>query len=208
MISPIMQVRVEETGPGEWTEHHRVDGGLAPFRELCAYVKGQLSLGSVMFGCQRAEVVETSCQCDRAPECLYVIRLDDWHMPTNESAFLKFRLRVTEKRVQELERVIGDLVSEEDLNALLHRVTVSAARAIDASAFMLILEESGPWHDRVYLRGLEKGDTEQIIVGLDEGPSTDLLVAEVVSARRRYGRSVASRPAGMFVPSEGRVLAS
>jgi diguanylate cyclase (GGDEF)-like protein len=165
-------------------------------------------MGSVMFGYQRAEVVETSCQCDGAPECLYVIRLDDWHMPTNESAFLKFRLRVTEKRVQELERVIGDLVSEEDLNALLQRVTVSAARAIQASGFMLILEESGPWHERVYFHGLEKGDTEQIIVGLDEGPSTDLLVAEVVSARRRYGRLVARRPAGMFMPPEGRVLAS
>ena len=156
----------------------------------------------------RAEVTKEACACDGAPRCEYRIR---W-FPEEETAteaYNESRIAMLNARLEALQATVGDLVSDDDLEDVLQRVIVSAARTISAPVFVLALEAL-PHADRhVYSSGLGDDDAQRLAHALLAKQYDDderYLVVEVRSQRRRYGRLCAVNNVGRFFPQERVVL--
>src|SRR4029079_2137698 len=160
-----------------------------------------------LFG-MRTEVSKEACACEGAPACEYRVRWfpDD---PTAEAEYLETRNQVLTARLEGLQEMVGDLVSDADLEDVLARIIVSAARTISAPVFVLALEALPAADKLVYAAGLGDVEAERLAVELLADVHDDdagHLVVEVRSNRRGYGRLAAVNPAGQFFPQERIVL--
>jgi diguanylate cyclase (GGDEF)-like protein len=206
-LAPIIALDGSAAGPTEWVVHEWFADGFAPFAEYCSWAAGLYSNIPKLFGL-RAEVIKEACACDGAPACTYRIRWfpDD---ATAEAEYFEARLQMLTARLEGLQQTVGDLVSDDDLERVLTRIVVSAARTISAPIFVLALEAMPAADQLVYAAGI--GDDEAARRAADllarrHDDDERYLVVEVQSNRRRYGRLAAVNPTGRFFPQERVVL--
>jgi diguanylate cyclase (GGDEF)-like protein len=206
-LAPVVSLEGHETGPDEWLIREHFTGDFAPFREYCAWAAGLYSNIPQLFGL-RAEVVKEACACDGAPACEYRLR---W-FPDDASAeadYYEARIQVLNARLEGLQQMVGELVSDDDLERVLTRIVVSAARTMSTPVFVLALEAIPSADKHVYGIGIRDEAAERVAANLlaNELETDDHhLVADVQSNRRHYGRLVAINPASRFFPHERVVL--
>jgi diguanylate cyclase (GGDEF)-like protein len=206
-LAPVLAFEGCENGPAEWVVRERFLGGFAPYHEYCAWAAGLYSNIPRLFG-MRTEVTKEACACDGAPACEYRVRWfpDD---PTAEAEYLETRNQILTARLEGLQEMVADLVSDDDLEDVLARIIVSAARTISAPMFVLALEAFPAADKLVYAAGIGTTEAERLAVELLANVHDDdenHLVVEVQSNRRRYGRLAAVNPNGRFFPQERIVL--
>jgi hypothetical protein len=136
-LSAVYDAWSEELGSTAWCVHHRARPGFAPFPEYCGLVAGLLSLTPRLFGYPTADVTETACQCDGAPECSFEVR---WIAPSDadqRAEYFEQRSRVLDARLTALHHTVTDLVSASDVEGVLERLVAESARAVPAPAHVL-----------------------------------------------------------------------
>jgi diguanylate cyclase (GGDEF)-like protein len=206
-LAPAVELSGHALGPHEWVVREWFVAGFEPFREYCAWAAGLYSNIPRLFGL-RAEVLKTACACDGAPACEYRIRWfpDD---ETVDAEYFEARIQVLTAQLEGLQQTVSDLVSDDDLERVLARIVVSAARTISVPGFVLALEALPAAAKHVYATGISEDEAERLAAEvLANGREVDesSLVVEVQSTRRRYGRLAALRPTGRFFPQERVVL--
>ena len=116
--------------------------------KYCSWAAGLYSNIPKLFGL-RAEVEKVACVCDGAPVCEYHIQ---W-FPDDATAVadnFEARIQMMTARLEGLQQIVGDLVSDDDLEDVLQRIVVSAARTMSAPIFVLALEAMPSADKHVY----------------------------------------------------------
>ncbi len=209
-FSPILQMSAYEVGPANWVCTQRLEEGFEPFREYCDFTRGLLGVVPNIFGHGTGDVVEDACACNGAPECRFRVRWNVEHDQTRLAEHYQLRTELLEARLEALHRVVGDLVSGDDLEAVLGRIVASAAKAVSAPAYILALEALPTAEERVYAKGISDAQAAVIadeVRGADRDAEITRLVVDVRSPQRNYGRLVAiHRQGGRFFPQERGIL--
>jgi len=195
---------------------NRLHEGYEPDPADCAYTAGLLSTVPAVFGLPPAAVEHPECQVLGAPACVYRLawrprsRLP-WRISRSRRADLAEQLRVVTERHEALQSTLADLVSPADVDTVLRRITRRAADAVRAQQFLLALSgEDGAVLHYEGMTGEEASALAAAVLDPRGTPSdSSMLIADVVSARRGYGRLVAVGPhEHSFFPEEERLLAT
>jgi len=209
-FSPIVRMSAQQAGATDWICEQRFDSEYEPFRQYCDFTCGLLGIVPNMFGLGHGEVVEEACARDGAPACRFRIRWSSSIEHERLAEHYQLRTELLEARLESLYRVVGDLVSGDDLEVVLARIVASAAKAVSAPAYVLALEALPTAHQRVYAKGISDSDAvavadEVLHAPVDSGGAR--LVVAVRSPRRNYGRLAAiHRRGGGFLPQERAIL--
>jgi diguanylate cyclase (GGDEF)-like protein len=209
-FSPILTMTARQTAPTEWLCGQRFDEGFEPFVEYCDFTTGLLGIVPHVFGLGLADVVEETCVRHGGEECRYRVRWMADDDQTRLAEHYQLRAEVLEARLETLHRVVADLVSGDDLEAVLQRIVASAARAVSAPAYVLALDALPYAAAAVYASGLS-GDDAAVIAASITSEELDAdsarLVVEVRSPGRDYGRLAAiHRRGGRFHQQERAIL--
>jgi diguanylate cyclase (GGDEF)-like protein len=196
---------------------NRLHEGFEPDPADCAYTAGLLSTVPAVFGLPPAAVEHPECQVFGAPACVYRLswrprsRLP-WRTSSSRRADLAEQLRVVTERHEALQSTLADLVSPADVDTVLNRITRRAADAVRAQQFLLALggEDGAPV---LHYEGMTEEEASRLADAVldPRGAPSDpsMLIADVVSARRAYGRLVAvCAHEYSFFPEEQRLLAT
>jgi diguanylate cyclase (GGDEF)-like protein len=197
------------SGPGEFRLCTALIDGFAPFRELCAYMQGLTAVVPVVFGLPPGEVVEEACQCDGAEACEFVIRWQVAGGLEEELRSLRARLQVLQGRIDSLEATVADVVTSDDAGATLARIAATAAGTLRAPTHAVVLHD-GELAPPVLVVGRSGAEAQvaEAVRRADLGERHGLLVAEITSGQRTFGRLALIEPGRAFRPHEHRVLVS
>lgn len=198
---------------------------------LCEFTTGVLSQVPTIFERPPADVDEPTCQARGASACRYELTwgplivgglLDTdagSHSPPGEPATdsgdaaeaseLHRQLRRVEARLRGLTASAAELLSADDPEGVLARLTAQAARAVSAPRYLLVVHLAGAAGYQLHHKGLSEEDAQTLahrLVSPERRAGTDdarhgpdgsaMLVADVASARRHYGHVVMLRPEG------------
>jgi diguanylate cyclase (GGDEF)-like protein len=203
-------------GPREAVIANRLHDGYEPSLVDCAYTAGLLSTVPAVFGLPPATVEHDACQALGAPACIYRMhwrarsRLP-WRRAKARHADLAEQLRIVTERYGALQSTLVDLVSPADVDTVLSRITRRAADAVRAQQFLLALtgDDGVPM---LHYDGMTAEDAAHLaeeVRGERAHLDPSILIADVVSSRRTYGRLVAvCGREHSFFPEEQRLLAT
>ncbi len=202
-LAPALKFDANEVGPTEWLLREHFADGFEPFPEYCSWATGLYTNIPSLFGV-RTEVIKEACACEGAPACVYRL---SWFPDDENGAADNFeaRIAVLTARLEGLQQMVGELVSDDDLERVLTQIVVSAARSMSAPIFVLALEAMPSADKLVYAVGTPDDAAERLAAELLAGARDDdesHLIVDVKSNRRRYGRLAAVNPMGRFFPQE------
>lgn len=185
----------------------------------CDYTIGLLSQVPVLFGLPKAAVAHDSCQVRGAAECRYELT---WRRRTPLDRFRRQRagppaaareVEALRDKLAALQHATADLVSSEDLDAVLPRIALQASSAVCAQRYLLTVRLNGDSEPRVHSDGFSVDAAHTLGVALLDDPDApaaagfSALVADVVSARANHGRLAAFFPVGQpFFSAEQDLL--
>ncbi len=198
-------MRTIETASGRAVVAYRLHDEHDPSVHDCAYNQGLLSQVSVLFGLPPARIRHPRCQVDGAPECVYEVRWPRWRWWSGRGRRLAERdLDVLHGRISELESTVAELLTLEDLDAVLDRVATRAGVAVHAHRHLLAVTVRG--RTSLHGAGLTAAQEQALGAELLETGQVHLhgataMIVPVASARERYGWLAA------FVPEGGGFLA-
>jgi diguanylate cyclase (GGDEF)-like protein len=180
------------------------------FREHCAFQFALLATICQIFGYPTAEILDEICQCDGAPGCSARLR---WTADptTARDAQADLRARLSEARLEELQRAVAELVAGDGLEVVLTRVLAAARRAVQAPSFVLDVLPTAAFDRLVRSAGIDRDRGAEITLAWRHLPveAANVLVSEVRSERRGYGHLIAIRAeGGSFEGRERSVLDS
>jgi diguanylate cyclase (GGDEF)-like protein len=204
-ISTLVHLSSVEVAPQEWLIEQRFSDGFAPFAEYCALATGLHQLGARLFGYPDVSAVEEQCVRHGDPACVFRVRWALTDEPVRRANLLEKNVHALERRMERFEDTVADLISGEDLQAVLTRTFISASQAVRAPMWLLTLDIAPKEVRRIYSTGVPSDDLERLTVEVRAAEleqSSAQLIVEVASTRRRYGRLAAIRPAGGFLPQE------
>jgi len=209
--APLVEIRTQDVGPNECRISLRVKDGYEPMRGLCAFHMGLFTSIPLLFGLPDARVVEESCQCDGAPWCQGLVRWEAGDEDTVKLSRAEMRARLSEARLEELQRTVAELVSGDGLEPVLTLVLAAAGRAVQAQSYILDVRVRSSADRWLCAEGIAPEDAARIVEEVRNGAERILpmCVAEVASDRNHYGHLVVIRPDGAsFEPLERSVLES
>jgi diguanylate cyclase (GGDEF)-like protein len=196
---------------------YRLHDGFAPSPFDCDYTHGLLSQVPALFGLTGAVVDHDECQVEGAVQCVYRVR---WPrrfrilslLSRRRVRHLEAELRTLMEQVESLERVASSLVGA-DLDATLAQIASRAGTAVRASAHVLAVRPLLGGSPTVHGSGLADDErsalTDELLATAGPSPRVGLLVCDVASPQRFYGRLAAVYPGGQsFFPEERRLLAA
>jgi diguanylate cyclase (GGDEF)-like protein len=206
---PIIEAQATKVGENEWLVSQSFVAPVESFEAFCALQAGGYSLLPVIYGLPMAEVSEEQCRAQGAPCCLFRVRWRSVDPGTRLVSLLQAQVRGLETWLSEFEQTVTNLVSSQDLTAVLAQSFAAACRAVHAVGCVLALQDppaGASGHSFSF--GIDPAQAEQIAGRLLAGTEADptQLVAEVYSARRRYGVIAALRPGGDYHSEEVRRL--
>jgi len=209
--APVMRVvgcETEEAGETSWIIRQHMHAGFDPFPELCAFIAGLVSVTPKLFGYPPAEVVEETCQCHGAPECVFRVTWRIVDEATRKAEYFEMRTHVLEGRLDALQRTVGFLVSGDDVEEVLSRIVASAALTARAPSYVLALEGLPSATRNVYAHGIAQSDAERVAADLlsGQGDEQGRLVVEVRSTHRAYGHLAAIDPSGASLLAQTAVV--
>ena len=186
-----------------------------PHRADCQYNIGLLSQIGPLFGLSRSSVVQYGCQAEGDRRCIYEVswvgKAPAQRGRRRKASVLAAQLADLNATFDQVLSTAADLVSDDDVDTVLSRITNRAAVAAHAPQFVLAVRPTE--HDplRVHHIGLTDDEVALLVPLLtarlppDDDPR--LLVVEVASSRRRYGRLAARYPESHgFLDDERRML--
>lgn len=190
--------------PGRAQVVARARPGFERHRNLCAWTQGLLSQPTALFGLPPAQVEESECQAAGAQRCLYEIRWDAEEAAASSDSehhitALEGQLTAMAERVESVLATAADLISHDDVDTALARITLRAATAVRAPRYLLAVRPPAGDDVRLHHKGLaadEAGELAERVLADGEARPQSWLVAEIQSARRHYGRLVAIHAEG------------
>jgi len=199
-LVPIRRYEIKEIGPNEWTIGEWFIDGFAAYPEFCDFTARQYAMIPVFFGFPPAEVVEEECQCRGDAACLFRFRWEEVDEKTSRIDYLEMQNQLLKARLEQLQRMVTDLASNERSEDILQDIVHSAIGAAAASSALMTLEARAGSPRRIYYEGLSETDATSMADGmLEEGAGHDGgMSVEVTSARNRYGVLAIGEEGGVF----------
>ena len=211
-VAPLFASSYERTGETTWHISWAIDERYEPFRELCFLNMRMFAMVPGVFGFADVTVRKVSCQCDGDPRCAIELHWEEGDELRRRLAFAVHRNQALEERLGALQRAVGQIVSDDDLDTVLNRVVSSAAEAVGTPGFVLALRDGQRLSRGIYSDGLEPEVAERLARRLRGGATESeagSLIAEIKSARRSYGWLAAlGRDRSAFVDQERSMLES
>jgi len=212
-FSTITAMRTTEVAPGRARVVAEVRPGFASHRLMCDFRIGLMSTPTELFGLPQARVEETRCRLRGDDECEYEVTWDAQDAasaadPQRLITALESQLAAMAERLDNVYAAAKDLISVDDVDVTLARITEKAAIAVRAPQYLLAVR-TADGRLQVHHRGIAGEDVEAaadrlLTDDIDADPTR--LVAEVASVTRHYGRIVAVSPGGGFFPHERELL--
>jgi diguanylate cyclase (GGDEF)-like protein len=186
-----------------------------PHRADCQYNVGLLSQIGPLFGLPRSSVVQYGCQAEGDRRCIYEVtwvgKAPAHRGRRRKASVLAAQLADLDATFDQVLSTAADLVSDDDVDTVLSRITNRAAVAAHAPQFVLAVRPTEYDPLRVHHVGLTDDEVALLVPLLtarlppDDDPR--LLVVDVTSSRRRYGRLAARYPESHgFLDDERRML--
>src|SRR4051794_18165076 len=180
---------------------------------MCDWTRGLLSQPPALFGAPPAQVEESLCQARGDECCRYTITWDAELAtadPQQLATALETQLAAMTQRIESMYATARDLITVDDLDGALARITERAATAARAPNYLLAVRTSPDAPPRVHHRGYGDEDIQSTAHALldgsvDEGDGSRIVV-DVASATRHYGRLMAASPGGAFFSHEREAL--
>lgn len=180
---------------------------------LCDFTAGLMASAPILFGFGPASVVEEACQQRGDDRCVYRVSwdatVDDGGETERRQRNLELQVSLLTARLNNLRAAAADLVSGDDLDSVLARVTARAGVAVRAPRFLLVLATEPGEPPRIHHDGFSSADEAGRLAARVQGqepPDDSMLVVEVRSGRRTYGSLAACYPPGSSYFPEERVL--
>ena len=181
----------EQTGPSEWLIESHFQEGYAPFGEYCALNVGIYHMVPMLFGYRTTTVTEETCVLRGDDRCRFRIGWDESDQAGHQRLVLEQRISVLERRLEQFQATVADLVLAVDLDAALERVTSSFALLVHAPGFVLAIEPIPGLHRRVYAHGVNQAEAERVgalVLAGEPCPEVGDRITDITSSRRYYGR--------------------
>ena len=124
---PSSRSKATKSAPTEWVVREWFAEGFEPFREYCSWAAGLYSNIPTLFGL-RAEVDERSVRVRRRTGVRVPHPLVPRRRRASPPTTSKRASRCLTARLEGLQQIVGELVSDDDLERVLTRIVVSAAR--------------------------------------------------------------------------------
>jgi diguanylate cyclase (GGDEF)-like protein len=205
-FAPVVQMDIIESGPTEWTATMRLKDGYEPFPEFCRFSLAMLPAVPRIFGYRSTFTVDESCQCHGADACVRRIRWDEHDEKDDGSADQdRYRAQLAEARLEGLQTTLQDLVFGQGIEYVLPRIVAAAARAVQASSYVLAIVDPTTTQRHMYCDGIDQENAASyidLVKGQTElGPN--VLAVTVSSGQCDYGHLVAIRlPDVVFYPQD------
>jgi diguanylate cyclase (GGDEF)-like protein len=211
--SPITDFRIENVGPNNCRISIRLKDGYEPFPEFCALSMGLYAAIPTMFGYPTAEITDESCQCDGATFCCARLHWESVDDDATRAARAELQARVSQARLEELQRTVAELVSGDGLDTVLTRVMAAAARAVPAVSYVLDIRASSTADRWLCSQGIDSVEGARLIDELSDTRHTEsashVCLTEISSDRAHYGTLLVVRPqSATFEPHEHPVIES
>ena len=116
--------------------------------------------------------------------------------PASTPTYFEARIQILTARLEGLQQTVGDLVSDDDLERVLTRIVVSAARTMSAPIFVLALEAMPAADKHVYAVGIGDDEAERL--------AAELLAEDTRRRREPSRRRGAVEPAPLRAPRRGQ----
>jgi diguanylate cyclase (GGDEF)-like protein len=199
-FSTVTAMEPVEVSPGKAVVKAYARPGFKRDRHLCNVTAGVLSQPTVLFGLPAARVEESQCQVDGAPHCHYSVT---WDASLAEGAAdphqlvtaLEAQLVAMGERLDSVYATARDLISHDDLDGALGRITDRAATAVRAPRYLLAVQMSTDEALQVHHRGFTEaeamGEAQTLLDAEPHDRDGSRLVVDVRSHRRYYGRLMA-----------------
>ena len=211
-VTVLFRSSYERTGETTWRISWSIDEKYPPFRELCFLNMRMFAMVPGVFGFTDVTVRHLSCQCESDPACVVELHWEEGDELRRRLTFAAHRTQALEERLGALQRAVGQIVSDDDLDTVLNRIVSSAAEAVGTPGFVLALRDGQHLSRGIYSDGLEPEAAGQVARRLrdgDTGSEEASLIAEIRSARRSYGWLAAlGRGRSAFVDQERAMLES
>jgi diguanylate cyclase (GGDEF)-like protein len=214
-FSTVTEMSPLEVSPGRAVLEAKARPGFRRHRALCEWSQGLLSQATPLFGLPPARVDESACELRGDDHCLYTVTwdaeaADEMADPQALISALEAQVAAMKDRLESMFATARDLIAFDDVDAALARVTERAATAVRAPKYLLAVRLDHTDQVYVHHRGFVDEDPHTVAEALLAGrldPSDDsCLIAEVASARRRYGWLIAASPTQSFFAQERDLL--
>jgi diguanylate cyclase (GGDEF)-like protein len=234
-LSAVTKMESLEARPGRAVVRALARDGFTRLPVHCELTAGLLSASPMLFGLPLARVEEAECQTRGDEHCLYTVSWDAELAaaaadPQQRVTALEAQLLAVTERLQSAYATAGDLISAEDLDTLLRRIVERAANTVRAPSHILAVRTEPSAELQVYGHGIDDDKASAlaraVLAGERAGEEASaevgeaasgvaavsasgesMLVVEVSSSRRRYGRLIARYPgAATFFPQEEELL--
>jgi diguanylate cyclase (GGDEF)-like protein len=213
-FSTVTEMEAVETSQSGAVVHSRPRPGFWRSKPLCHYTQGMLSQCCVLFGMPPARVEELECRAEGGRKCHYVV---SWDVSLAEAAVdpeqrvraLELQVLALSQRLESAYATASDLVSPDDLDAILARIVERAADAVRAPAYALSVRLEGERRARLFSDGIPPGDAARLAAASARGgrAGANVLCVEVASSQRKYGWLIAQYPGGeSFFDQERQLL--
>jgi diguanylate cyclase (GGDEF)-like protein len=214
-LSAVTKMEAIETAPGRGVVTACSREGFLRRRLHCDWTTGLLAGLPILFGLPLARVEESECQTRGDEQCLYTVTWDPDLAaaaadPQQRVTSLEAQLVAMSERLHGAYATAGDLVSTDDLDAVLRRIVERAADAVRAPSHILAVRTEPTAELQVYCHGIDGQKAKEIAtatLALQAPVGDSTLVVEVASARRQYGQLIARYPGSVeFFPQERELL--
>jgi diguanylate cyclase (GGDEF)-like protein len=189
----------ERTGPSEWVVGMRYRDGFEPFAALCALSVGMYRVTPRLFGYTKVDVVEETCVRHGDEVCGFRVGWDDGNEAERQRMVLEQRVSLLERRLEQFQDTVADLVLAGDLETALERVVASVALSVRAPGFVLAIHPIAGLDRRVYAHGVDPDEAARVaalVLAGETCPEVGERVVDIASIRHRYGRLAAYDPQG------------
>jgi diguanylate cyclase (GGDEF)-like protein len=214
-LSAVTKMDAIECAPGRGVVRACAREGFTRRRLHCDWTTGLLAGLPILFGLPLARVEESECQTHGDDQCLYTVTWDPELAaaaadPQQRVTSLEAQLVAMSERLHGAYATAGDLVSTDDLDAVLRRIVERAADAVRAPSHILAVRTEPTAELQVYSHGIDAQRAKELATAtLAQEATVDdsTLVVEVASARRQYGQLIARYPGSVeFFPQEHELL--
>ncbi len=214
-FTTITEMEALEVEPGRAVIRAAARPGYTRTVAMCELTTGLLASNPVLFGLPTARVEESECHARGGKQCLYTVTWDAEQAaaaadPQARVTSLEAQLVAMSERLHSVYAIASDLVSTEDIETVLRRIVDSAADAVRAPSHILAVRPDPSAELQVYSHGIDEHSAHKLarVALADEtSPEDSMLVVEVASSRRSYGRLIAHFPGNIdFFPQEREIL--
>jgi diguanylate cyclase (GGDEF)-like protein len=221
-LSTVTKMESIEARPGQAVVRALVREGFTRLPVHCELTAGLLSATPMLFGLPLADVRESECLTRGDKHCLYTVSWDAQLAaaaadPEQRVTALEAQLVAMTERLQSVYATAGELISTAGLDTLLAHIVERAAHAVRAPSHILAVRTAPAAELQVYGHGIDDARAQaiahaaladgEVAAAAERSQRDAMLVVDVTSGRRSYGKLIARFPPGVsFFPQEHELL--